>query len=134
MAVDRREATPALTMLLQIRPSQVQALTELAQRRFVADAVLHVRGLDLPRWREVEASALHAWVRRRIDVGLALGLAEELALLRHLEVAARHDERCADSEDVLALMHSLPDLHRWPETAALIDLLHAADVAGAAHR
>ncbi|HEY0138962.1 MAG TPA: hypothetical protein VGB85_32975 [Nannocystis sp.] len=121
-------------MLLQIRPSQVQALTELAQRRFVADAELHVRGLELPRWREVGAPVLRAWVRRRIDVGVALGLVEELALLRHLEVAARHDERFADSEDVLGLLHSLPDLQRWPETAELIDLLHAAYVAEATPR
>lgn len=118
--------------MLQIRSSQVDALTRLVQRRLLADAVDHVRGLDAPRWRDVDDAALVDWTRQRLLRGEALGLVEELALLRHLEVAALHGERFADSGDVLGLLYSLDDLHRWPETSALIALLHAAENGAAA--
>ncbi|WAS94758.1 hypothetical protein [Nannocystis punicea] len=114
--------------MLKIRRPQIDALAALSRRRFAADAGAHLRRVHPERWAAVADAPLHGWVERRIVRGLKLGLVEELSLLRHLEVASRLDERFADSNDALAVLHDLDGLRRWPEPMALLECLHRATV------
>jgi hypothetical protein len=112
--------------MLKIRRPQIDALAELARRRFQADARAHLREAHPERWAEADEEVLAAWVERRLASGVRLGLIEEASLLRHLEVASRLDEPFADSDDAVGVLHDLDELRRWPEPLALLTSLHQA--------
>ncbi|MDC0716826.1 hypothetical protein [Nannocystis bainbridge] len=110
--------------MLKIRRPQIDALTALSRRRFVVGAVAHLRDAHPERWDEASDEVAAAWVERRLDRGLALGLVEEVSLLRHLEVASRFDERFADSDDAIGVLHNLDELQSWPEPMELLGSLY----------
>lgn len=110
--------------MLKIRRPQIDALAALSRRRFIAGAVAHLREVHPERWADLDEPAVAAWVERRLDRGVELGLVEELSLLRHLEVASRFDERFADSDDALGVLHDVEALHTWPEPLRLLEALH----------
>jgi hypothetical protein len=112
--------------MLKIRRPQIDALADLSRRRFAADARAHLRAVHPERWTAVSDDALRIWVDRRLERGVALGLVEEVSLLRHLEVASRLDEPFADSNDAVGILHDLDELRRWPEPLALLERLHRA--------
>ncbi len=115
--------------VLKIRRAQIDALAELARSRLVAGGCVHLREAHPERWTAASGPVLCAWVERRLARGSALGLGEELSLLRHLEVASRLDERFADSPDALGVLHDLVALRRWPEPLALLTAIHRSTAA-----
>lgn len=110
--------------MLKIRRPQVDALATLARRRTLAGAAVHLREAHPERWADAPEAELSAWAERRIDRGLQLGLVEELALLRHLEVASRTSEDFADSPDAMCVLNDLEALRRWPEPLPFLERLH----------
>lgn len=110
--------------MLKIRRPQIDALATLSRRRFLAGAAVHLREVHPERWADVGEPEVAAWVERRVDRGVELGLIEELSLLRHLEVASRFDERFADSDDALSVLHDVEALHTWPEPLHQLEALH----------
>ncbi|WAS91725.1 hypothetical protein [Nannocystis punicea] len=115
---------PAAALMLKIRRPQIEALANLSWRRFVASAVAHLRDAHPERWAEAAEDVAGAWVERRLTRGMHLGLLEEVSLLRHLEVASHFDERFADSDDAIGVLHNLDELQSWPEPMELLASLY----------
>lgn len=114
---------------LRIRPAQLAALTDLSRRRLVVGAVAHLRDEHPERWGEAPEAAVTAWCERRLARGQELGLVEEAALLRHLEVASRLGERFADSPDAIGVLHDHDALRDWPATGEFLARLQRAAAA-----
>lgn len=120
--------SPADNMFtLRIRPAQLEALAALSRRRFVDNAVLHLRQEHPERWAAAADASVRAWAERRLARGEALGLIEEAALLRHIEVASRLTERFAESPDAIGVLHDHAAVRDWPPTWDLLQQLHRAD-------
>jgi len=112
--------------MLKIRRPQIDALANLSRRRFIASAVVHLRDAHPERWTDAADDVTRAWVERRVDRGVQLGLVEEVSLLRHLEVASHFDERFADSDDAIGVLHNLEELQSWPEPMTLLASLYGS--------
>ncbi|MCY1059724.1 hypothetical protein [Nannocystis sp. SCPEA4] len=112
--------------MLKIRRPQIEALANLSRRRFIASAIVHLRDAHPERWAEAPDDVTGAWVERRVARGLELGLVEEVSLLRHLEVASHFDERFADSDDAIGVLHNLEELQSWPEPMDLLASLYGS--------
>ncbi|MCY0988061.1 hypothetical protein OV203_13065 [Nannocystis sp. ILAH1] len=123
MVEPRRSVT---VPMLKIRRPQIEALTNLSRRRLVAGGVVHLRDAHPERWAEATDEVAGAWVERRLARGLQLGLVEEVSLLRHLEVASLFDERFADSDDAIGVLHNLEELQSWPEPMELLASLYGS--------
>jgi hypothetical protein len=114
---------------LRIRPPQLAALADLSRRRLVISAVAHLRDEHPDRWADSPDPAVTTWAERRLARGQELGLVEEAALLRHLEVASRLGEKFADSPDAVGVLHDHGALQDWPATWEFLTRLHQAAVA-----
>ena len=114
---------------LRIRPPQLAALADLSRRRLVISAVAHLRDEHPDRWADSPDPAVTPWAERRLARGQELGLVEEAALLRHLEVASRLGEKFADSPDAVGVLHDHGALQDWPATWEFLTRLHQAAVA-----
>jgi hypothetical protein len=110
--------------VFRIHSEQFEALGKLAHERFVLDAVAHVT--RLPPCAAHRSGSVERWVRPRIERALALGLREELVVLRFLEAAARFDDAFVERGEVLAVLASPERATLWDETMPLLLALWAA--------
>jgi hypothetical protein len=116
--------------VFRIRKEQFEALGRIAYERFVHDAVAHVR--PLAPFAASHEEQLEPWVRPRIERALALGLTEEIVVLRFLETAARFDDAFAERADVLAVLANVERAIGWDDTMRTLRVLHAMLRTGAA--